>query len=53
VRDAGLRADAVTAAVQSIEGAGFDVLAQRDSVLAGPKGNVEVFVQARRKDEPA
>jgi 23S rRNA (cytidine1920-2'-O)/16S rRNA (cytidine1409-2'-O)-methyltransferase len=53
VRDAVLRADAVSAAIQSIEAAGFEVLAHRDSVLAGPKGNVEVFVQARRKDEPA
>jgi len=52
VRDAALRADAVTGAVQSIAAAGFEVIAQRDSVLAGPKGNVEVFVQARREDEP-
>jgi 23S rRNA (cytidine1920-2'-O)/16S rRNA (cytidine1409-2'-O)-methyltransferase len=52
VRDEGLRSDAVATAVQSIAAAGFDVLAQRDSVLAGPKGNVEVFVRARRNGTP-
>jgi 23S rRNA (cytidine1920-2'-O)/16S rRNA (cytidine1409-2'-O)-methyltransferase len=52
VRDEKLRSGAVATAVESIGGAGFDVLAQRDSVLAGPKGNVEVFVHARRKNEP-
>jgi 23S rRNA (cytidine1920-2'-O)/16S rRNA (cytidine1409-2'-O)-methyltransferase len=52
VRDERLRSDAVATAVHSIGAAGFDVLDQRDSVLAGPKGNVEVFVRARRNGGP-
>jgi 23S rRNA (cytidine1920-2'-O)/16S rRNA (cytidine1409-2'-O)-methyltransferase len=48
VRDEKLRADAVAAATEAIGAAGFDVTGQRDSVLAGPRGNREVFVLARR-----
>jgi 23S rRNA (cytidine1920-2'-O)/16S rRNA (cytidine1409-2'-O)-methyltransferase len=51
VRDEGLRAEAVAGAVQSVRGAGFEVLGQEDSVLAGPKGNREVFVWGRRSRE--
>jgi 23S rRNA (cytidine1920-2'-O)/16S rRNA (cytidine1409-2'-O)-methyltransferase len=47
VRDDKVRADAVAGAVEAIRLAGFEVLGQRDSVLAGPKGNREVFVWAR------
>jgi hypothetical protein len=42
-----VRADAVAGAVEAIRLSGFEVLGQRDSVLAGPKGNREVFVWAR------
>jgi 23S rRNA (cytidine1920-2'-O)/16S rRNA (cytidine1409-2'-O)-methyltransferase len=52
VRDENLRSDAVATAIRSIAAEGFDVLDQRDSELAGPKGNVEVFVRARRSGEP-
>ena len=48
VRDDKAREDAVAAAAQSVRGAGFDVLARCDSELAGPKGNREVFLHARR-----
>ncbi|HZU82233.1 MAG TPA: TlyA family RNA methyltransferase [Polyangiaceae bacterium] len=51
VRDEALRRDAVAGAIESIRAAGFDVLAQRDSTLPGPKGNREVFVRARRAHE--
>ncbi|MGD0679376.1 MAG: TlyA family RNA methyltransferase [Polyangiaceae bacterium] len=49
VRDDQLRAEAVARAAQSVVAAGFEILAQHDSVLAGPKGNREVFVHARRR----
>ena len=48
VRDESVRMRAVAAAVEAIEGTGFAVLGQCGSVLPGPKGNREVFVQARR-----
>lgn len=48
VRDAALRSAVVTAAARSIGAAGFEVHAQSESVLAGPKGNREVFLFARR-----
>jgi 23S rRNA (cytidine1920-2'-O)/16S rRNA (cytidine1409-2'-O)-methyltransferase len=46
VRDDRLREEAVANAVESVRRVGFDVLGQQDSVLAGPKGNREVFVWA-------
>jgi 23S rRNA (cytidine1920-2'-O)/16S rRNA (cytidine1409-2'-O)-methyltransferase len=49
VRDERLRAVAVAAAVEAICSARFDVVAQSDSVLPGPKGNREVFVQGRHR----
>jgi 23S rRNA (cytidine1920-2'-O)/16S rRNA (cytidine1409-2'-O)-methyltransferase len=48
VRDEALRADAVARALESLGAVGFEVLGQHDSVLAGPKGNREVFVRGRR-----
>lgn len=48
VRDPQARSQAVEGARDAIAQAGFDVLDQCDSPLAGPKGNVEVFVRARR-----
>jgi 23S rRNA (cytidine1920-2'-O)/16S rRNA (cytidine1409-2'-O)-methyltransferase len=48
VRDAAMRSDAVARATQDILSAGFEILMQSESALAGPKGNREVFVRARR-----
>jgi len=48
VRDDGIRLGAVEQAARSIEAAGFDIIGQRESVIAGPKGNREVFVHGRR-----
>ena len=48
VRDERLRADAIARVVEEVRDAGFDVLGRTDSVIAGPKGNVEAFVHARR-----
>ncbi len=52
VRDDATRLRAVAGAAEAIRAAGFLVLAQTDSTLAGPKGNREVFVHARRTAEP-
>lgn len=43
-----LRANAVQTARDSILAAGFEMLASCDATLAGPKGNIEHFVLARR-----
>jgi 23S rRNA (cytidine1920-2'-O)/16S rRNA (cytidine1409-2'-O)-methyltransferase len=48
VRDDAARDEAVVNVVESATAHGFVVLAQQDSVLAGPKGNREVFLHARR-----
>jgi 23S rRNA (cytidine1920-2'-O)/16S rRNA (cytidine1409-2'-O)-methyltransferase len=48
VRDEAVRTGAIDAAAQELRDAGFEVLAQCDSVLPGPKGNREAFVHARR-----
>jgi len=48
VRDAALRERAITEVVREVEAAGFRVLGQCDSTLAGPRGNVEAFVWAER-----
>jgi 23S rRNA (cytidine1920-2'-O)/16S rRNA (cytidine1409-2'-O)-methyltransferase len=48
VRDEKVRGEAVEGAAADVSAAGFEVLAQRDSVLPGPKGNREVFLHARR-----
>jgi 23S rRNA (cytidine1920-2'-O)/16S rRNA (cytidine1409-2'-O)-methyltransferase len=52
VRDESVRADAIAAAVEAVQDAGFDILGQRDSVLPGPKGNREAFVRARKREGP-
>lgn len=52
VRDAGVRALAVAGVAEAVATGGFDVLAERDSALRGPKGNVEVFLLARRVGRP-
>jgi 23S rRNA (cytidine1920-2'-O)/16S rRNA (cytidine1409-2'-O)-methyltransferase len=48
VRDEGVRAQAIDDAAQCVREAGFEVLGQVDAVIAGPKGNQEAFVRARR-----
>lgn len=48
IRDADTRLAAIAGARRSIEEAGFEVLAEVDSAVPGPKGNVERFVHARR-----
>jgi 23S rRNA (cytidine1920-2'-O)/16S rRNA (cytidine1409-2'-O)-methyltransferase len=48
IRDEDVRLAAVAEARASIEAAGFLVLAEADSAVHGPKGNVERFVHARR-----
>ncbi|MCE7891832.1 MAG: TlyA family rRNA (cytidine-2'-O)-methyltransferase, partial [Sorangiineae bacterium PRO1] len=42
------RSAAIAEARAAIEAAGFDVLSECDSRVAGPKGNVERFVLATR-----
>ncbi|MBV9792660.1 MAG: TlyA family RNA methyltransferase [Actinobacteria bacterium] len=52
VRDAGLRAEAVTAVTQTAAGLGLGVLGVTASPLPGPAGNVEYFVWLRRGAPP-
>ncbi|MGH7294003.1 MAG: SAM-dependent methyltransferase, partial [Polyangiaceae bacterium] len=47
VRDEAERAAAVDATVEAVAAAGLEVLGRADSVLPGPKGNLEAFVHAR------
>jgi len=47
IRDPTIRAAAIASARAAIEGAGFGVVAEVDSRVHGPKGNVERFVYAR------
>ncbi|MEI7891861.1 MAG: TlyA family RNA methyltransferase [Myxococcales bacterium] len=49
VRDPELRARAVESGVEALRRAGFDVRGVVDSVLAGPRGNLEAFVHSRAK----
>jgi len=48
IRDPAVRDSAIASARMAIVDAGFSVVAESDSALAGPKGNVERFVLARR-----
>jgi 23S rRNA (cytidine1920-2'-O)/16S rRNA (cytidine1409-2'-O)-methyltransferase len=52
VRDAGLRAEAVTAVCDAAAGLGLGVRAVTASPLPGPAGNVEYFVWLRRGAPP-
>jgi len=52
VRDAGLRAEAVSAVAQTAAGLGLGVLGVTASPLPGPAGNVEYFVWLRRGAPP-
>jgi 23S rRNA (cytidine1920-2'-O)/16S rRNA (cytidine1409-2'-O)-methyltransferase len=47
IRDEGVRQAAVARVAAAIAAAGFDLLGEADSVIAGPKGNRERFVLAR------
>lgn len=49
VRDEAARAHAIAAAVEDVRALGFDILAQCNSSLLGPKGNREAFVRARKR----
>lgn len=49
IRDPELRARLIESARQSVSEHGFELVAGVDSSLAGPKGNVEYFVLARRR----
>jgi 23S rRNA (cytidine1920-2'-O)/16S rRNA (cytidine1409-2'-O)-methyltransferase len=49
VRDATTRAEAIDRATNDVRAGGFEVRGQCDSAIAGPKGNVEAFVLARRR----
>jgi 23S rRNA (cytidine1920-2'-O)/16S rRNA (cytidine1409-2'-O)-methyltransferase len=48
VRDDAVRAAAIAEASASLVEHGFVLLAEADCVIAGPKGNLEAFVHARR-----
>jgi 23S rRNA (cytidine1920-2'-O)/16S rRNA (cytidine1409-2'-O)-methyltransferase len=48
IRDEATRLAAIGAARQAIVQSGFTVLAETDSAVRGPKGNLERFVYARR-----
>jgi 23S rRNA (cytidine1920-2'-O)/16S rRNA (cytidine1409-2'-O)-methyltransferase len=48
IRDLAVRARAIEAAALSLRETGFEVKEHVDSVLPGPKGNLEAFVHARR-----
>lgn len=49
IRDPAIRDAAIAEARAAIEGAGFDVVAETDSTVAGPRGNVERFVWAKKR----
>ncbi|MDI1477185.1 TlyA family RNA methyltransferase [Polyangium sp. y55x31] len=49
IRDQETRNAAIAAARRAVEEGGFEVVAEVDSAVAGPKGNVERFVWARRR----
>jgi 23S rRNA (cytidine1920-2'-O)/16S rRNA (cytidine1409-2'-O)-methyltransferase len=53
VRDESVRREAIAGAVESVRAAGFVVVAQHDSVLAGPRGNREAFVHAKTTSKRA
>jgi 23S rRNA (cytidine1920-2'-O)/16S rRNA (cytidine1409-2'-O)-methyltransferase len=48
IRDETTRLTAIASARAAIEAAGFTVVAEVDSEVPGPKGNIERFVHARR-----
>jgi 23S rRNA (cytidine1920-2'-O)/16S rRNA (cytidine1409-2'-O)-methyltransferase len=53
VRDAGLRREAIASLVAVAEKLGFQLVAEADSVITGPKGNQETFIWLRSVGVPA
>jgi 23S rRNA (cytidine1920-2'-O)/16S rRNA (cytidine1409-2'-O)-methyltransferase len=51
VRDEAVRRGAIDLAVDAVRASGFEILGEAPCVIAGPKGNREAFVRARRVDE--
>lgn len=51
IRDPALRQELIQRALTQVTQHGFEVLGGADSELAGPKGNVEYFVHARRSSK--
>ena len=49
VKDDAVRRRAIDAAAEGVQAAGFDVVAEVDSRVRGPKGNLEAFVYAARR----
>jgi len=49
VRDETVRAGAIDGARAALVAAGFEVVAEADCVITGPKGNREAFVRARKR----
>jgi 23S rRNA (cytidine1920-2'-O)/16S rRNA (cytidine1409-2'-O)-methyltransferase len=49
VRDPEVRAHAIEGATAAMAEAGFTLLGAHDCVIAGPKGNLEAFLHARRE----
>ncbi len=49
IADAAVRARAISEAIGAVKAAGFEVIGECNSSIAGPKGNVEAFVHARRE----
>lgn len=49
VKDPEIRSAAIAGVTEEVQRGGFSVLGVRDSVLPGPKGNLEAFVHARRE----
>jgi 23S rRNA (cytidine1920-2'-O)/16S rRNA (cytidine1409-2'-O)-methyltransferase len=47
IRDPAVREDAIASARSAVTSSGFTIVAEVDSPLAGPKGNVERFLYAR------
>jgi 23S rRNA (cytidine1920-2'-O)/16S rRNA (cytidine1409-2'-O)-methyltransferase len=48
VRDPDVRREAIASTVSAAESLGFELRAQGDSVITGPKGNQETFIWLRR-----
>jgi 23S rRNA (cytidine1920-2'-O)/16S rRNA (cytidine1409-2'-O)-methyltransferase len=49
IRDPAVREAAIERVRQELAGGGFELLAEQDSPVPGPKGNVERFLVARRR----
>ena len=52
VRDAQVRRDAIAQLIDEARRLGFELVAEADSVITGPKGNQETFIRLRRSAAP-